>query len=265
MDFIDSHAHLKNMTWQNLEEMYLAGIRGIVSPIQFDAAKPVASVAIIELWDWLFETQFQRAKENLINPYAMIGISMVGTPKENPEMLYKKLPDYLKMQETVAIGEIGFEPNSGTSQDLNFQEELINKQLEIAKKINMPVVFHVPNPPDYKKKFTDRTLAICKKHRMNMDNILIDHCSEINIKAVLDAGAYAAISVQPFRNMTPKLAAEIIGKFGFNRILVDSDFGSDPSDHLAVPKTAFSLKKLGYNDKNIQKVCYFNAKNFYHI
>jgi len=265
MYFIDSHTHLKTLTWKNLEEMYLAGIREIISPIHFDAAKPIDNIVIIETWKYLVETHFSRAKSNFIKPHAMIGISMVGAPKDNPEMLYKILPDYLRREETVAIGEIGFEPSSRTNNNIDFQESLIRNQLKIAKKMNIPVVFHVPNPPELKKKYTEKTLSICKEHNMTMINVLIDHCSEINIKTVLDSGAFAGISVQPFRKMTPEMAAKIIKKHGYDKIMLNSDFGSLPSDHLAVPKTAFALKKLDCKDKEIEKVCCCNAREFYKI
>jgi len=47
--------------------------------------------------------------------------------------------------------------------------------------------------------------------------------------------------------------------------MLNSDFGSLPSDHLAVPKTAFSLKKLGCKDEEIERVCCYNARKFYKL
>lgn len=32
MYYVDSHLHLGDLTWENLESMYMAGIRVVISP-----------------------------------------------------------------------------------------------------------------------------------------------------------------------------------------------------------------------------------------
>jgi predicted metal-dependent TIM-barrel fold hydrolase len=243
--------------------MYMSGIREIVSPVHLAAAKPVHWQTIVEMWDYLLEVQFARAEKAFIKTRAMIGISMVSTPADNDSALFEVLPKYLRRPDVVAIGEIGLEPGSGTCKDLAYQEKLVKAQLEIAKREGVCVDFHVPNLPPQKREFTQRILDICGACGMPLNKVAIDHCSDANIDLVLKAGAQAAITVQPFRGMTPSLAAEIIAKNGFERIMIDSDFSGLPSDHLAVPKTALALKRLGVSESDIEKVGALNAKSFY--
>lgn len=267
MDLLDSHAHLNTIPWLDLEKMYLAGIKMIISPIFLDAGRPVSNTTIKEMWDYLFDIHFNRAKENFIKPFAMIGISMVSTPAENQKIddLFKIMKEYLLREDVVGIGEIGFEPNSKTSSNINFQENLVIKQIQLAKELKLPLDFHTPNNSEQKIKYTKKIISLCKDIKIPEEQIIINHCSEENIKMVLDAGIFAAISVQPFRNLGPKKAAEIIKKYGDNQILINSDFGSPPSDPLAVPKTALACKRIGIEDNSIKKVCYLNAKACFKI
>jgi len=265
MNFTDPHTHLNDVSWENLQEMYLSGIREIVSPIQVAAGKAVSCGTIREIWDYLFEVQFARAENNFIKPYAMIGISMVSTPKGDPTELYELLPDYLGRPEVVAIGEIGIEPNSRTCKDLKQQEEFVRRQVKIAKDVGICVDFHTPNPPELKKEYTKKMLEICREFDMPMSKVIIDHSSGANIGTVLDAGASAAITVQPWRNITPDIAAEVIMEYGFDRVMVDSDYSGLPSDHLSVPKTAMALRRKGVSLENIEKVCSLNSKAVYGI
>jgi predicted metal-dependent TIM-barrel fold hydrolase len=265
MYYIDTHTHLNELTWVNLEQMYLAGIRTIVTPIQYDAAHAVSAEIIRETWDYLFDIHIPRAENNLIKAYGLIGISMVSTPKDDPAGLFEILPEYLKRPDVVGIGEIGFEPGSKTCNDLKFQEELFEKQLLIAKEVGISVVVHVPNPPDRKQEFTQRSLALCQKCKIPMEQVVIDHCTGVNIKQVLDSGAHAAISVQPWRGITPSMAADWVSEYGPDRMMIDSDCSSGWSDPFAVTKTAAALKQKGVSDEIVERVCWSNGRKFYGI
>ena len=263
MKVIDAHAHLDTISWVDLSRMRLCDMQAIITPIHLDAAKPVSCQTIQEVWDYLLEVQFGRAEANGIRPYAMIGVSMVSTPADDPEQLFARMPAYLQRKDVVAIGEIGFEPNSKTCKDMAFQEMLIRRQLAIAAAEDICVDFHVPNAPEQKRDYTRETLDICKECDFSMDKVIIDHCSEANIEMVLAAGAWAAISVQPWRKMTAEIAAELIGTHGPERIMVDSDCGGGISDPLAVPKTAVALAQRGFPETDIEKVLYGNPMRCY--
>jgi predicted metal-dependent TIM-barrel fold hydrolase len=262
--FIDSHTHLTELTIQNLEDMYLAGIRTVVSPVMFPSVVPVSSQTIQDVWDVQLDYQLHRAGEQLIKAYAMICVTMVSIPKD-PENLLKILPDYLDNPKVVAIGEIGFEPSSETCGDLTIQEQIVKAQLKMALEKDMPVVFHVPNPPELKEKFTARSLQLAEDAGLSMKRVLIDHCNEVNIEMVLQKGAFAGISVQPWRNMTPELAADMVFKFGPDNIVINSDCSTEPSDPLAVARTSYALARKGASDIVIEKVCHNNSKGFYGI
>jgi predicted metal-dependent TIM-barrel fold hydrolase len=245
--------------------MHLAGIGQIVSPIMLDAAKPVSCETIVEMWDYLLEVQLQRAADHFIHAYGMVCINMASTPKGDPAPLLTLLPKYLARPEVVAIGEIGLEPQSRTCRDLTAQSTLLEAQFEISMATGTPVVIHTPHAPEAKCHFTERVLALSTKYGLPMARVAIDHCSEANIGLALDAGAYAAVSVQPWRGMTPELLCELVARYGVDRVMVNSDCSGQHSDPLAVPKTAAALQRRGLPEADIGKVCGANAIVFYGI
>jgi uncharacterized protein len=113
--------------------------------------------------------------------------------------------------------------------------------------------------------YTEETLSICAQESFPMKKVVIDHCSDANIGMVLKKGAYAAITVQPFRNMTPEKAADLVIQYDFHNIMIDSDASGLPSDHLAVARTALALKKKGVSEEMINRVCFENCMTCYGI
>lgn len=265
MDLVDAHLHLDDVSWKSLQEMSMAGIKTVIAPVQLMAGKAVSPETIKDVWDFLFELQFLRAEKNFIKAYGMIGISMVSTPRDSVEALYELLPQYLSRPEVVAIGEIGVEPGSRTCTDLKQQEEYVVRQLPIAKEAGVCVDFHTPNAAEPKKEWTRRMIELCREADMPMDKVIFDHCTDANLGDVLESGAWAAISVQPWRPVTPEMAANFIGEFGVDRIMIDSDCGPMASDPLAVAKTAFAMKQAGFAYADIEKVCGQNCRAAYGI
>jgi len=141
----------------------------------------------------------------------------------------------------------------------------VRNQIIIAKDAGKPVNFHVPHPPDKKKMFTEKTLKICQELGLPFSRVIIDHCSEANIEMVLETGAAAGISIQPWRGLTPEIAADMVIKYGAERVMLDSDCGTNASDPYAVAKAAFSLKKKGAADDVIDKVCRANCAEIYKL
>jgi predicted metal-dependent TIM-barrel fold hydrolase len=262
---VDAHAHLNTLTWADLEAMHLAGIRHVVSPIMLDAAKPVSAETIVDMWDYLLEVQLQRARDHFMEAYAMVCVNMASTPKGDPAPLFNLLPRYLARDEVVAIGEIGLEPQSRTCRDLEVQTALVETQFEISRRTGKPVLIHTPHPPEAKRRFTEQMLGLCAKHSLPMRKVAVDHCSEANIGLALDAGAYAGVSVQPWRGTTPDSVAEMVTRWGVERIMLNSDCSGQHSDPLAVPKTVAALRRRGLAEVDIGKVCGSNAITFYEV
>lgn len=263
--YIDAHTHISALTVENFAAMHLAGIRTVVSPVQLGCGRALQPETIVDVWHAQFEKHFKRCRQMFINPYAMIGISMVATPAHGLDRLYPVLEEFIAREDVLAVGEIGFEPGSATNADHDYQKELLRVQIAIAKKFNKVVNIHTPNASIKKIAATEETLALCAEVGIDMDRVVVDHCSIDNIEKVLSAGAYAAISVQPWRNIAPELAADWILKYPSDHIIVDSDSSELISDPLAVAKTAAALRKKSAPEALVTAACGGNAKKAYSI
>ncbi len=265
MNFIDAHLHLSDVSYMDLQKMHMMGITDVIAPSQLGAGKAVSADTIIDVWDYQLEVMVPRAAQHFIHAYSLIGISMVSTPKDNLQKLLDILPDYLKKDGVAGVGEVGFEPGSKTNNDREYQKMLLEEQMKIVKMTKKVIDIHTPMAPELKLKAAKDSLELAMKTGMDMNQVVIDHCTDTTLDWVLNCGAWAAISVQPCRNVSPRLAAQWIMKYKSNRIFVDSDTSPNMSDPLAVPKVAYELRRLGATEELIEKACCKNAKIAYRI
>lgn len=264
MYYFDSHSHINMLNATLVKEMAIANIAKVVSPIHIAGPKPLSPELLLDMWDVLLEQQLDRVKKLGIDAYAQIGISMVAAPRSGLDMLFDIMPRYLKKANVVAIGEVGFESTSLTFPDHEYQKRLLEKQIDLACEYGLTIDIHT-SPFDEKYKTAKESIELCKAHGLPMDRLIVDHCTDATLDLVLDAGAYAAISVQPWRNVTPAMAAEWIIRFGGQRMLVDSDSGDLDSDPLSVPKVAYELRVRGASEELICSACWKNPHEAYRL
>lgn len=266
MYYVDAHTHLTDMTYENLQSMALANIRGIIAPVQIPVHRPLSADAMVDIWNMHIEEFRPRCKQLLIDMYAMIGMSMVCTPADQIDRLLREMETFLAKPEVVAVGEVGFELNSPTNPDEAYQQRLYESQLDVVKSAGVVLDIHTSFAPERKIKYTKLSLELAAAHGLDMNKVVVDHCTADNIDLALDAGAYAAITVQPWRGITPEIAANLIMKYNSDRIFVDSDCAGDgPSDPLSVAKVAYALELAGADRALVDGACGLNAKRAYGI
>ena len=99
---------------------------------------------------------------------------------------------------------------------------------------------------------------------MKTSLVVIDHINLNTVEEVIDEDFTIGLTVQP-QKMEVEEAIEILDKYGFDKFLLNSDISNKPSNPLSVPKTVRTLKRLGYDKKEINKVAFENAKSFFNI
>ena len=263
----DSHLHFEFLNDQDLMNMSMAGITDIVGATYYPhcGGIKIGSGTIKDLFHRLFTFETARAAANRINLHLVLGINMVSVP-EDYEVLLKELPSIVQGNpQVVAIGEIGFEPSSETLPDIAAQENLFRKQVEIAAQVGLPIVCHTPNPRCQKLQYTQRLLDIIGEMGFDFENVIIDHACEETVELIHSKGAWAAVSIQPSRNTSEIDAADIAMKYGVEKLLINSDFSNKLSDALAVPKTAFYLRRKGMSEEKICKLFTENPKKIYRL
>jgi predicted metal-dependent TIM-barrel fold hydrolase len=96
--------------------------------------------------------------------------------------------------------------------------------------------------------------------------MIISHVDFSVIKAIIDSGCIAEVTISPWRKLGPEDAAKMLQDMPLDRVMVDSDSAlRTASDILSVPKVALEMRKLGFSDKDVQKVVYDNPRRIFDL
>lgn len=264
MDIIDCHLHAEALSEHSLALMAVGGVKAVISHTSLpEVSENIPSQAIFDFTDRILGFHSQRVSEFLIDTYVCIGVCCLFVPTDYEKAL-EKLPSYLKDRRVVGVGEICLDARSETCPDLAKQEEILRAQLSIARDCAKPVTIHTP--PTEKRNWVERYLTIVQELKLNPNQVIIDHADDSVVKIITDSGCNAAVTVQPWRKLTPADAAKMMQAADLDRVLVDSDYNCIlESDPLAVPKTAFEMGKLGMKESDIMKVVWENPRRLFKL
>ena len=203
MEFFDSHAHYNDEQFDNdrdelIEKMYKEGItKIIVAGSNVDTSKEAIEIA--EKYDFI---------------YATVGIHPQDIGNVDKDLIQiEKLSSHKKV---VAIGEIGLDYYY-TKDNKEEQKDAFIKQIELANKVNLPIVIH------------------CRDAYMDTINILkniispnksgVFHCCQLNmelIKEALKLGFNISFA-GPVTFKNSKNVKECLDLIPLNRLQIETD------------------------------------------
>ena len=199
------------------------------------------------------------------NVYASVGFhpSMALEVTEDDYLLLEK---YVKEDKVVAVGEIGLDYHYGKD-DMEEQKKMFRKQLELAKRYNLPVVIHTRDA------FLD-TYNILKEYDLNG----VIHCFSGSLevaKQYIDLGYFLGIGgVITFKNSKLK---DVIKEIGLGKVVFETDSPylspirgdkNEPKNVKLVCECVSNLLNMTYDDvslitsKNANDLFNLNIKNF---
>lgn len=204
MEFFDSHAHYNDERFDEdrdklLQDIYGEGITKIINA-GYSLESSKKAVEIAEKYDFI---------------YATAGIS----PNDIDDFKKQDLEEIEKLaqnKKVVAIGEIGLDYHWNT-ENKKLQKEVFISQIEIANKLNLPIVIHT-------REAIFDTLEILK-NQIKCVKKGIFHCCPLNIDLVregLKLGFYISFA-GPITFKNSKNAEEIIKMVPMERILIETD------------------------------------------
>jgi predicted metal-dependent TIM-barrel fold hydrolase len=280
MRIIDPGTDITSLNRHNLEEMALAGIIGLVATLGTPVrTKAMSAQTLLEFYETQIDFQHRRTREYLIDTYVAVGIHPFFVPSDW-EKVFKELPKYLKEKRVVAFGETGLDPRSPVP--MATQEEIFKIELRMAKEHNKVVIAHLPQQwqkehtaiadsgvalaPSEQQQWIKKLLELMDDAKFNPGHLVIEHANAPVVKMITDSGCNACISVQPWRNITPKDAARMLQTADLNRTLINSDCGIWlPSDPLSIPKTVLEMRLLNFSDDDIERLVYKNPIRLFNM
>ena len=155
----------------------------------------------------------------------------------------------------MAIGEIGYDSMTPA------EDEAFSRQLQLALEYSLPVMVHTPHRE--KLAGTRRTLDVVRESGITPGMVVVDHLNETNVEMVKDAGAWMGFSIYPDTKMDEQRMVAILGKYGPERVLVNSAADWGKSDPLKTVSTAHAMLAAGFTADDVDKVLWRNPVEFY--
>ncbi|MAB28205.1 MAG: metal-dependent hydrolase [Planctomycetaceae bacterium] len=254
--YIDPHVHMVSRTTDDYERMALAGCVAITEPAFWAGYDRSTAQGFFDYFRTLTETEPARAAQYGIVHHTWLCIN----PKEAEDLglareVLSIIPDFLKRESVLGIGEIGLNKNSRN------ELKIFEEHVELAKSHDQMILIHTPHLED-KLKGTRIILDALENAGVDPGRVLVDHVEEHTVELVLDRGFWAGMTLYPDTKCTPQRAADIFEMYGQERIWINSAGDWGPSDPLAVPKCQQELRARGHIEEMIRKVSFDNPLKF---
>lgn len=253
MELFDSHSHYNDEKFdidreQIIKEVYEAGITRTVC-VGYNVEKSKFALEIANSHNFIFAT---------------CGISPNDIEDFSLENL-REIEKIGKNKKIVAIGEIGLD-YYWNKENKEKQKELFIKQIEIANRLNKPIVIHTRDA------YID-TIEILKKHQVNKKGIF--HCCPLNqelIKEGLKLGFYISFSGNiTFKNAKAEAILELVP---MDKMLIETDSPyltpepfrgkrNNPSMVKLVAQRVSEAKKVPI--ETVTEITYKNANEIFNI
>jgi hypothetical protein len=260
MFIIDPHIHCISRTTDDYHRMYDAGIRAVVEPSFWLGQARRYAGSFFDYFQLILEFEATRAAKFGIDHFACIAMN----PKEADNLpVAQEVVDgigaYLDHPRCVALGEVGFNLINAN------EEEILQKQLELAKAKNMLIMIHSPHdtPTVSKKQGIERTIAIVKELNYDHERILMDHNTEETMPLTRKAELWAGLSVYPYSKLNPERVADIAKKWGLDKLMANSAADWGVADPCSIPNVAKLMPSKGFSPQQVEQFVFHNPLNFY--
>jgi uncharacterized protein len=258
MHYIDPHLHMISRTTDDYQRMAYAQCAAISEPAFWAGFDRGTAEGFRDYFHHLTEVEAKRAAQYQIRHYSWLCIN--AKEAENVQLsreVIRLIPEFLTRPGVLGIGEIGLNKNTA-NEAIVFQEHV-----DLAMKTNELMLIHTPHLED-KLKGTRMIVDMLRgDRRVNPERVCIDHVEEHTIQYARDHGFWCGMTLYPLTKMTPSRAADMIERYGPDKIMVNSAGDWGPSDPLAVPAFMFEMKRRKHPDAVIAQVVYSNPLKFW--
>ena len=254
MRIIDMHVHMYSRTTDDYERMRLAGIEAVVEPAFWGGCDKTSADSHLDYFNHLTTFEPARAAKRHIVHYVVLGMN--AKEAENTEIAFEvidRMVPLLDRPNVLGIGEIGLNNNSKN------EIAVLRRQLELARKRHELVIIHTPHVP--KLEGVKIIIDLIQELKMDPTTIDIDHNTEETIELTLAAGCWAGMTIYPTK-LSPERSVDMIGRYGTERMLVNSSADWEESDPLSVCRVAQVMRSRGMPMADIERIVWDNPRAF---
>jgi predicted metal-dependent TIM-barrel fold hydrolase len=258
MYYIDPHVHMVSRVTDDYERMARMGCVAVSEPAFWAGFDRGSVDGFRDYFRQLTEFEPKRSGWSGIQHYTWLCIN--AKEAENIPLsreVIAMIPEFLNRPGVLGIGEIGLNKNTPN------ESTIFREHLDLAAKTNELVLIHTPHLAD-KFKGTRMIVDMLQERRdIPPQRVCIDHVEEHTVRLALEGGFWCGMTLYPTTKCTPARAADIIERYGDERIMVNSAGDWGPSNPLAVPDFIQELRRRGHGEAKIRKVVYENPLAFF--
>ena len=261
MRFIDAHLHTDMIEDVQLQKLVMMGMEAAVipSPHMFIGSHDADTVLL--LWERFLTMEATTARTLGYEAFSSLSVPFFGVNHADAEKCLERLPELLKDERVVAIGEIGLD--CGT----DFEVELFREHLRIAKAHDLPVILHTPiRMAPQGPTVTPKVFEIIMEEGFPVDRCVFDHAGEETMGFRMSTGGMVGLSVC-WDKMPPEVAARMVIDHPEwrNRLMINSELGGQGNDYFMVPRVMLAMKLMGLDKATIDKVCWQTPRDFFDL
>lgn len=259
MRFIDAHLHTDMIEDNQLQKLVMMGMEAAIvpSPHMFLGSKDADSVLL--MWERFLGMETTTAKTLGFELFTSLSVPFFGVNRADAATCLERLPEFLKADRAVAIGEIGLD--TGTQ----FEIDLFREHLKIAKAHDLPVILHTPiRLAPQGATVLPRVLEIIKEEGFPVEKCVFDHAGETTLDWRMKTGGMVGLSIC-WDKMPPEPAAHYVidNPDVRGKIIINSELGGEGNDYFMVPRVMLAMRLFGLDKAAIDEVCYQNPKDFF--
>lgn len=252
---IDTHAHLQDEKYTNIEELIQNARKEGVNTIICASSDLHTSMKAVDISNKYSEV------------YATIGVHPHDA-KTYCEKVENELINLAKGEKIVAVGEIGLDYHYMYS-SIDEQKLAFLKQIELANMLKLPIVVH-------SREATGDTVDILKSNLDKLKNGVCIHCFNMSVEILREItkwGFYISIGgIVTFKNASNII--DVIKECDINKLMLETDspyltpvpFRSKINEPKYVKITAEKIAEIkGISVEEIDKITTKNAMQFFKI
>jgi uncharacterized protein len=258
MQFIDPHVHMVSRTTDDYERMARMGCVALSEPAFWAGFDRGSVEGFRDYFRQLTQFEPKRASWSGVQHFSWLCIN--AKEAENVKLsreVIQMIPEFIHQTGVLGIGEIGLNKNTKN------ESTIFAEHLELAAGLKELVLIHTPHLQD-KYKGTRMIVDMLKERSdLQPNRVCIDHVEEHTVRLARDNGFWCGMTLYPTTKCTPARAADIIERYGDDRIMVNSAGDWGPSNPLAVPDFIMEMRRRGHSEAKIRKVVYDNPLEFF--
>ncbi len=242
---IQPHYHAIARTAQDYERMAMSGVVAVCEPAFWAGFDRDYPETFLDYFKQITEFEPTRAADYGIKHYSWLAVN----PKEAEDVgltraVCEKMADYFDSPNVLGVGEIGL--HKSTKNEM----ESFEMQVDLALKHDQLILIHTPHLAD-KLKGTQNIIDLLKNFDLDPGRVWIDHVEEHTVELVLDAGYWAGMTLYPLTKMTAPRAVDILEKYGWERMLVNSSADWGPSDPFTLQECILECRLRGFAEQEL--------------